>query len=157
VRRFVAAVLLGSAGVTMGLAPAHAAGSSVSTGKTDWNQRDTATYVVSTLNLLRTRTGKAVPSILAKRLHVARYDVFQDAADSGLFFIELKQTTGRLVATFVYHMGWVKPQFISDSGSRSSFLASSRYRTPRASEQMAQAYHTDPKILIGTFTSTLPS
>lgn len=130
-------------------AQAHAATRPVTVKTVNWNQHDTAVYVVSTLNLLRTRRGQPVTTILARRLNVTHYDVYADQSAQSLYFIQLRRDDGAVVGAFAYHMGWAKPIGISGSGRR---LVRSRIIA-----RIVHAYNGDNKLLIGSFTSTLPS
>lgn len=120
----------------------HAAGN---TGNpVNWQQRDTAVYVVSTLNLLTNRRGRLV----IQRLHPTQFDVFSDTGKQDLYFIQVRRASAS-VAVFAYQMGWARPQLISMAAPHSGVRA--------ASDAMAQSFRTDPKQLIGSFTSTTPN
>lgn len=132
-------ILIGSA------LPAHAAGSPTNPQHTsNWQQRDTAIYVVSTLNLLRDSSGQ----LLVAKLNVAHFDVYADSVDSDLYFIQLRGKSGGLVGLLAYQMGWQTPKSMSRSTSRLGIR--------RAPRDDGRAYRTDAKQLIGSFTSTSP-
>lgn len=113
-----------------------------------WKQRDTAIYVVSTLNLLRDGHQLVVKE-LARRLHVASYDVYEDIDSAGLYFIELRKANGATVGSFAYKMGWIKPRSMSHNLDRYGLLP--------AGSSVVDAFHTDSKHLMAHFDSTLPS
>jgi hypothetical protein len=144
-RRLVVLLVLGLAAWVV---PVHAQGSG-SQGKSpvNWQQRDTATYVVSTLNVLgRTRTH-TIQQVF-QRLNITRIDVFADSAHANLYFIELQRDDGSTAGSLAYQMGWRKPRRISWPAGRT---------IPAVATTIAQAYKTDARTLIGSFTSTLPS
>jgi hypothetical protein len=128
--------------------PVHAQGSgSHGNSPVNWQQRDTAVYVVSTLNLLGRTRNHTVQQVF-QRLDITRFDVYADSAQAGLYFIELKRDDSTTVGSLAYQMGWPKPKRISWSTGRT---------IPSVATAIAQAYKTDAKTLIGSFTSTLPS
>lgn len=133
----------------VGVASVHAARQSRHQVVSGWRQKDAAIYVVSTLNLVRTRDGQALPGVLTEHLGVERFDVYVDGQTRGLYFIELQRADGSRVGTLAYHMGWLKPQAVS--------ALSSQLGLARATGQVSRDYKTDFKQLIGSFTSTMPS
>jgi hypothetical protein len=135
-------------GLLVPVLPASAAGGPTHQHTVDWGQHDTAVYVVSTLNVLHTRRGQSVAALLARRFHVARYEVWDDLSLSDLYFILLKRDDGSLAGAFAYQMGWPQPLGLTPSVGRMGVHA--------APTIAVTAYHTDPKQLIGSFTSTLP-
>jgi hypothetical protein len=118
-------------------------------GVPDWNQRDTAVYVVSTLNLLRTSAGQPLTRVFTDRLHVRRYDVYADALISDLYFINLVKQDGTVVGTLAYRMGWQKPMAVSHPLGR--------MRIKLATSDVQNNFRVDRKVLMASFTSTLPS
>jgi hypothetical protein len=142
--RLVALVILG---LTATVVPVHAAGSG-SHGKSpaNWQQRDTAVYVVSTLNLLGRTQNHTVQQVF-QRLNITHLDVYADNDQPNLYFIELKRDDDTTAGSLAYEMGWSKPKRISWPAGKS---------IPVVSSVIAQAYRTDDKTLIGSFTSTLP-
>jgi hypothetical protein len=149
VKRVLAVALLGVTAAVCSAAPASAATKSPDTKNPNWNQQDTAVYVVSTLNLLRARDGKACTDFLVKRLKVTQYDVYADQTVQNMYFVVLRRADGSAADTFAYQLGWAKPR---DLGSRAV-----KFGAHRASLQIAQEFRSDPKQLIGSFTSTLPT
>ena len=154
-RKIVVALFCGLAALTT-VVPASAAkpvpkGSTQSRPMTeaDWNLHDRAVYVVSTINLLHTKGGQPVSSVMQRRFGVRRYQVYADNTVPDLYFIDLTRADGTLVGTLAYRMGWQKPMSVT--------LSMDRFRVARAGELIASWYRTDRKTLIGTFTSTLPS
>ena len=146
--RFAAIVLLGLAGlITPGVTVAPAAAAPHSQ-PVDWSQHDTAVYVVSTLNVLRTHRGKPVAAILARRLQVSRFEVWLSLNTSDLYFILLKRADGSTAGQLAYQMGWPRPMSLSPATDQLSIR--------KAPDKIATAFRSDPKQLIGTFTSTLP-
>lgn len=126
--------------------PAHAAGGTTpKSGTVNWQDRDTATYVVSTLNLVRTPQGRAV----TETMHAATYVMLADTARSGLYFVDLHDRSDSIIGSFVYWMGWMQ------AVSLTRLPAGLHVRT--ASAALVQAYHQDPKRVIGVFTSTFPN
>ncbi|GAC1404331.1 MAG: hypothetical protein NVSMB52_18170 [Chloroflexota bacterium] len=116
---------------------------------TNWNQHDCAVYVVSTLNLVRTKTGRPISTVLEKRLGVRRYNVYSDLAVSDLYFIEFVKKDGTVVGAVAYRMGWQKPMSVTDSAGN--------LRMRRALDSIVENYRVDRKALAGSFTSTLPA
>ena len=132
-------------GLVLWAVPAHAAGTPTSPpSPITWQQRDTAVYVVSTLNLVRTPAGQP----LVEKLNAARFDVYADLARADLYFIILRSRDGSVVGAFAYQLGWAKPRSIS----RSTRLLG----IERAPRSVVLAFRTDHKQLIGSFTSTMP-
>jgi hypothetical protein len=133
-------------GLAASVAPVHAQGSG-SHGKSpiSWQQRDTAVYVVSTLNLLGRRGNHTVQQAF-QRLNITRIDVYADSAQNNLYFIELKRDDGTLAGSLAYQIGWLKPKRIAWPAGRT---------IPVVAGTIARAYRADSKTLIGSFTSTL--
>jgi len=115
----------------------------------NWNQHDTAVYVVSTLNLLRGKHGHTLVSAVQQRSGVSRFDVLSDNNVSGLYFIQLKTGDGSVYGAFAYAMGWSRPRSLSS--------VFDRFHLHRAPGTILKAYAGDPRTLIGSFTTTLPS
>lgn len=149
-RNVLGIALLGACAAVAGVLPTHAA-STTQTHQhtTNWNQHDTAVYVVSTLNLLHTRDGRAFSSLLSGRLNVTRFDVYADITTPDLYFIQLRRDDGSVAGAFAYRMGWSKPQVL--------FLSVSKSVAHRGNDKIQAAYRADGKQLIGSFSSTLPS
>ena len=139
--------VLAIVGLLLPAVTAHAAQSKTSTQ--NWSQHDTAVYVVSTLNVLHSHRGKSTVAIMSRRLGVARFDVLDDLSSSDMYFIQLKRANGDVVGSFAYQMGWPKPMSLSP--------VFNRFGIPTAPDKVANAFRSDPKQLIGSFTSTLPS
>ena len=130
--------------VAMSVLPVRAAGTpSTPPAPINWQQRDTAVYVVSTVNLLRARDG----SLVVQKLGVARFDVYDDLARPFLYYIELRGANGANLGALAYRMGWSKPLSLSPQTDRLGIRP--------ASPRLLQAYRADRKQLIGTFTSTV--
>src|SRR5437764_2896343 len=101
VRRLIASAILGCTSLIALAGPVSAASSSTAKQHAiDWNQRDTAVYVVSTLNLLHTKKGQAATSLWNHKLGVSHYDVYDDLNDSSLYFILLKRDDGSTALPF---------------------------------------------------------
>lgn len=115
----------------------------------NWDKRDAAAYVVSTMNLLYTKRGKAVTTVLSRQLGIARYDVYQDSASTYLYFIQFRNADGVVAGAVAYQMGWAKPQSVT--------VTADKLGIRRASDKAIEAFKSDPKELIGSFTTTLPS
>lgn len=147
VNRPVAVCVLGLASVLSFTAPAYAASGSKTSNTINWDQRDTAVYVVSTLNLLRTHNGRPVSVTYARRFNVTKYSVLADTKNADLYFVELKRDDGSTFGVYAYQMGWAKPAALTPSVRHFGARA--------ASSEIAQDYRSDPKVLVGTFTSTL--
>jgi hypothetical protein len=148
--RFLSACTLAAACTLslFGSASAAGAGGHSHRSADTWSQHDTAVYVVSTLNLLRTHTGRSIATILQQRDSVSRYDVLGDSRTNSLYFVELKEADGSTFGVYAYQMGWSKPLAVTASVAR--------FGVKSASSDIMAAYHSDPKSLLGTFTSTLP-
>lgn len=145
IRRLVILLVFGLAA---SVAPVHAQESG-SHGKSpvNWQQRDTAVYVVSTLNLLGRTRNHSVQRVF-QRLNITHLDVYADSAQANLYFIELKRDDSTTVGALAYQMGWSKPKRISWAAGK---------RIPSVAGAIVQAYRMDAKTLIGSFTSTLPA
>ena len=147
-RRVLVALICGVVGLAA-VTPTHAAAPAATKPAVDWNQHDTAVYVVSTLNLLRTRNGHPMTGIFRHRMGARTYNVYQDVSVADLYFVELARSDQSVAGALAYKMGWSKPQSLTDSMGRLG--------VQRASSDIAQAYKSDHKTLIGSFKSTLPS
>ena len=147
-KRLVAVCLLGLASVLSYSVPAFAASGARTTNAVDWNQRDTAVYVVSTLNLFRTHNGRPASATYARRYGVTRYSVLADPKSDGLYFVELKRDDGSIFGVYAYQMGWAKPAAVS--------ISVERFGARPAPGDVVSDYRSDPKVLLATFTSTLP-
>ncbi|HEX6508009.1 MAG TPA: hypothetical protein VF221_10285 [Chloroflexota bacterium] len=148
-RRFVPGILVIAVGLLVTAVPARAAGSTAHQHAVNWSQHDSAVYVVSTLNLIRSHGGRTLSSALMQKYGVTHFDVYGDLESSDLYFIELRKDDGSSFATLAYQMGWQKPMSLSP--------ALDRFHVRRAPYAVSSEYHTDSKQLIGSFTSTLPS
>lgn len=148
-KRGLVVALLATAGTVFSVMPASAASRNSPPPVTNWNQHDTAVYVVSTLNLLHTKGGKSVVSMLSNRFDVEHYNVYADQNVPNMYFIELVRTDTTVADVFAYQMGWPKPRGMSKK--------SANWGSHRASSRITQEYKSDPKQLIGSFDSTLPS
>jgi hypothetical protein len=147
-RRIIAIAALGAAALLTSVIPAHAAGTPTKPQTPNWNQHDTAVYVVSTLNLLHTRKGQPITATLTGKLSVTHYDVLADTVVSDLYFIQLRRDDGTVAGALAYQLGWQKPQLLT--------LALPRGVCKHAADKVMQEYRSDAKQLIGSFTSTLP-
>lgn len=158
-RRIVALLLVGLIGFGWGVVPVGAAGKPQQPGSpqqrvphratgTNWEQRDTAIYVVSTLNLVRCNHRQPLSSALTA-LGVTRYDVLADTNVQNLYFVEARRDNGSLVGALAYEMGWARPRAVT------SFPVKIGVRP--ASRDIVQSYKVDSKQLMATFTSTMPT
>lgn len=116
--------------------------------KVNWQRRDTATYVVSTLNLLRTDGGALLTKMAENRMGVERYAVYADDTTRGLYFIQLKRNSESIVGVLAYRMGWPKPLSLSPKLDGLGIVAASR--------DIQQAYRNDSLTFLGSFTTSLP-
>lgn len=146
-RKVVVAFTLLLLGLTVA-APANAAHRRSNQATVNWAQHDTAVYVVSTLNLLRSDSGQSLTTVFKSQLHVKRYMVEADASVPDLYFIDLVSKSHDVVGAFAYKMGWQKPVAVTDFGIVS---------LPRATADVLTAYRTDHRTKVGIFNSTLPS
>jgi len=146
--RTVAQIVAGKSTRPSAESPSQGQPSKKSQARLAWSRRDTAVYVVSTLNLLRTAQGRPLPTTLQRR-GVASFDVYADSARPDLYFIVLVRANEDVAGALAYHMGWLKPQSISSLTDKLGVRS--------AQEDIARAYTSDLRLLIGSFTSTLPS
>jgi hypothetical protein len=131
------------------LSPVHAAGNrGQQPRQVNWQVRDTAIYVVSTLNLLRTGSGHSFAAVAQRQLSVDRFDVYSDLDQRDLYFVQLKRDDGTVAGVLAYMMGWPKPKSVTS--------AISSMGIDRAPEVIVQAFKADRLKLFGSFTSTLP-
>src|SRR5947209_17878375 len=140
-------LILSALGFAVSVVPVHAQGSGAHGNvPVNWQQRDTAVYVVSTLNLLGHTKNRTVQQMF-QHLNITRIVVYADNDQANLYFIELKRDDSSTAGTLAYQLGWPHPKRISWSAGKT---------IPTVTSGIAQAYKTDSKTLIGTFTSTLP-
>jgi hypothetical protein len=149
VRRTLVLLFISLVSLAVTSSAAGAAGqNTTSHHSVNWATRDTAVYVVSTLNLLHTRQGHLVPAVLQTH-GVTHFDVYADSDTDGLYFVLLRKDNGSTVGGLVYQMGWSRPQ--------SLFGVTDRFTTiQHAASNVRQSYKSDNKLLIGSFTSTMP-
>ncbi len=147
-QRTKSAIFGGILTLATSIIPAHA---SVRTDQhaVNWNQHDTAVYVVSTLNLLRTHDGRPFASIWERRGRVTHFDIYADGSQDNLYFIEMKRSDNSMVGALAYQMGWDKPRTVTSSITK--------FHIPSAPDRVIQSYQTDVKTPIGSFTTTLPT
>ena len=129
-------------------APAYAAGTGSRQHETNWNQRDTAIYVVSTLNLVRTTGGRPFAQAVSSDMDVTHFDVYADLDRNGLYFIQLKRDDDSVAAVLAYQMGWLKPKSVTTVGHR--------FGLRPAAWPIVQAYKGDTKGFMQSFASTMP-
>lgn len=139
----ISALLLVSASSSTCLATSLAQGPDIT-----WGERDTATYVVSTLNLVRAPGGAPLSEILSGDLKVTRFEVYADNDRSNLYFMRFRRSEGTLVGTVVYKMGWSLP--------RGWTASMRRLGVPRAPRAYSSAARSDTLELVATFSSTFP-
>src|SRR5579859_2504535 len=147
VRRLTLGIACAALGIAVSAIPTHATGSpSGGTHKVaTWERHDTAVYVVSTLNLCTDSQGRS----LYMRVNPTHFDVFSDQNRDDLYFIKLRNRLNRTVGILSYQMGSLKPQAISFSMVRLGI--------PRANLSILMAFRSDPKQLLESFSSTVPS
>ena len=136
------------AGLVPDLVPWRPASVSAHRTMSIWDRRDSASYVVSTMNLVHVRDGRRLTSLLVHRYPVARYDVYADRRVDNLFFIEPENADGTAVAGLAYQLGWTAPMSVSPSIST--------LHVPAAPADVFAAFRHDRKQLIGSFSSTVP-
>ena len=146
-QRFILPSILLTIGLATSISPVEARGSGAAKSTVNWQQRDTAVYVASTLNLLGRSRNHTVQALF-QRLNITRIDVYADTQQHDLYFIDLKQLDGAIAGSLAYEMGWAKPKRIEWTAART---------VPTVSASIVQAYKTDAKTLIGSFTSALTS
>lgn len=120
----------------------------VATADANWETRDTAVYIVSTLNLLRTRAGKPVVEVFERRDDVSKYVVLDDRRSQYLYFIELQRADGSVFGAYAFRMGWARPLAVTRSVSRFGV----RLATPA----VIAAYRSDPTVTLMAFPSPVP-
>lgn len=147
-RRTGAAILGSVLTLAISIIPARASGHA-DQRPVNWNQHDTAVYVLSTLNLLRTHGGRPFTSIWAHKGRVTHFDVYADGSQDNLYFIEMKRSDNSVVGALGYQMGWDKPRSVTPSITR--------FHIPPAPDRVIQSYQSDVKFSIGSFTTTLPA
>ena len=147
-RRTGAAILGSVLTLAISIIPARASGHA-DQRPVNWNQHDTAVYVVSTLNLLRTHSGRPFTSIWVRKGRVTHFDVYADGSRDNLYFIEMKRSDDSVVGALAYQMGWDRPRTVTTSITR--------FHIPSAPDKVIQSYQSDVKFSIGSFSSTLPA
>jgi len=116
--------------------------------ETNWQERDAAAYVVSTVNLLRMPHHVSFSSVAKQRLHVESYAVMSDTWRTNLYFIRLRRGDDSVAGALAYQMGWPAPRSVTTSVRKLGVA--------RAPADIIASYTWDPKRTIGTFSSTLP-
>src|SRR5947209_1178972 len=147
--RLMGAGLLAISSVVAVRTPVHGAGTSSRGHATvNWNQHDTAVYVVSTLNLFRTRTGRPVSQFFRYRSGVTSFTVLSDVGSPNLYFVGLNRANGSILGTYAYQIGWTRPMAVTSS------LA--HFGAQMATTDVRDSYHTDRLVALETVTFTLP-
>jgi hypothetical protein len=153
--RFVIIAVLILVGLLACAVPAHAADPAPTSVPTpmataapfNWNEYDTAAYVVSTLNVVRTGDRRLLVPLMTAQYGVTRFAVWDDLQTDG-YVIQLKRASGVNVAQLVYKLGW------DQAGSYSRLT--DRLGVPRPPQAIEGHFRTHAKRLIGTFNATLP-
>jgi hypothetical protein len=123
-----------------------AAGLPPSPGGSTWMDHDTAVYVVSTLNLLRTPRGHSSTRLLVRKMHATHVEVWKDLKVDGLFFIEFKRDDSSIVGALAYEMGWTKPAGV--------LPIMDRFGVTPAPAAVVKAFKIDPTRLLESFGSS---
>lgn len=144
--RSIAAVIL--AAVSFLLPSVAFAHRSHTSQEINWQERDTAAYVVSTVNLLRMPHHVPFPTVARQRLHVDNYAVVADTWRTNLYFIRLKRGDDSVAGALAYQMGWPAPRSVTTSVRKLGVA--------RAPVGIIASYTWDPKRTIGDFSSTVP-
>jgi hypothetical protein len=116
--------------------------------KVSWRERDTAIYVLSTLNLLSGLSPDALTQRLRRTAHIRSYAVATDLLKPGIYFILLERADTTIDGACVYRMGWLAPQ------AATSLPPPLRARW--ASWSMGVAYRSDPTRVVYSATSLMP-
>ncbi|GAC1400408.1 MAG: hypothetical protein NVSMB52_13980 [Chloroflexota bacterium] len=148
IRQTFVAFAIGVLGVFGLLGSAYGASTRPHQHPVNWNQHDTAVYVVSTLNLLHSKNGRSLTTIYQQRLGVSHFDVYADTATSDLYFIEMKRDDGSVVGVYAYQVGWSKPKLV--------YIVSDKFGHVKSPLKLIVAYKSDSKSLMASFTSTFP-
>jgi hypothetical protein len=114
-----------------------------------WERQDQAAYVVSTLNLLRSRTGRSIVASWQRSRYSHRFSVYADTRARNLYFIEVDRMHNDARGVLVYRLGWQRPRAITPWPKA--------YRVRAAPRSLMNAFRRDPKALIGSFSSILYS
>ncbi len=139
------ALLCVFAGILGSCSPARAA---VPYTTSRWTEHDTAVYLVSTINLLRTPSGRLTVTAMKEGLGASQFQVWKDVAVDGLYFIQLLRLDGSRAGTLAYQMGDAKPTSLR---SRRPWLGAAP-----APAGVARAFrHASPRLL-ASFSSTVP-
>lgn len=145
--RLIAVTALTLAGLLAWTLPAHAAADGVVTAPGTFSDQDTAVYVVSTLNLVRTGDRQSLVSVLTERYGAVRFAVWEDLVTQ-TFVIEAKRADGSNAAMLVYRLGWDKPYSYS--------RLTAALGVPRSPRGVEGHFRSHAKRLLGSFSSTLP-
>ena len=148
IRAFTAVVACSLAALGPFIVPVSGARHVAHRSSFNWAQRDTAVYVVSTLNLVRTPNGRSLPSTLGAQFGITRFDVNADLKSRQLYFIELERSDETIFGALAYQIGWFKPMSVAPWLERLGVR-----KVPRS---IVAAYKSDQKQQIGSFSTTLP-
>ncbi|GAC1404607.1 MAG: hypothetical protein NVSMB52_18470 [Chloroflexota bacterium] len=146
-RKSIVAYILALVALAISGNVARAASWSSPAGSPSWRAYDTAAYVVSTLNTVRTNNGRSLPVVLSTTYAVNRYAVWEDLT-TRMYVLQFKKDTGLNVGMAVYALGWKVP--LSHSRLTDS-LGLSRPAYP-----VENHFRTHPKLLLGSFPGTTP-
>lgn len=77
--------------------------------RVDWNRRDLAVYVVSTLNLPLCSRGRKLSTVLRGSLHASYFDVYESRMRPNVYFIRVNTAQRRLLSVYGYELGRTLP------------------------------------------------
>lgn len=116
---------------------------------TRWSRYDTASYVVSTLNLVSRGSPFTFADHLRRHHAIRRLVVYVDRNRTDLYFVKLLGPHGRNVGVLAYQLGWNRPRVVT------ALAFATRAR--RAPPAIVQAYRSDQLMRLEAFHSSLPA
>ncbi len=139
--------ILTALGYVLTSSSAHAQDTNLPSGFTSWSNYDTASYMVSTLNLVRLENGEQLPLVLIQNYGVTRYAVWQDLY-TGTYVIQFKRATGVNAGMVVNRLGWQSPTSYSRLTDALGMI--------RSQPPVERHFRTHPKQLLGSLAAERP-
>lgn len=78
--------------------------------KISWQEHDRAVYVVSTLNAPLCGSGQQLSTVLWNHEDARLFSVLRSTAFQGLYYIQVRTDTRKLVGVYAYRFGWKLPK-----------------------------------------------
>lgn len=75
----------------------------------NWEERDRAVYVVSTLNAPLCKSGRQLSTVLWTKDGARLFDVLKSTVNGNLYYIQVRTASKTLLGVYAYEFGWKFP------------------------------------------------